>query len=206
VIVNVWTFSLSLISSSLFSFQTGEAGKSETPAGEENKQENPAETEDKKDAEVKPSETSSTEGGSEVDEATLAAEKERKRQKDAERKERKRKRRAVRKEKHKKHRGRSSSKKTAESSTSSSSDDEESGDDKKKKRKRSSGDEKEKLRSALIKQAKMDKRGETLRSLDDRSRPYNSMKEEAKLDEVDMEAYRLRKIHGQDPMARFLDK
>jgi len=62
------------------------------------------------------------------------------------------------------------------------------------------------LKKALIKQALKDKEDECLKNLDDRQRNYNSMKEDEKLTEVDLEAYKLRKLHANDPMASYFKK
>uniref|UniRef100_A0A915HEN5 Phosphatidic acid phosphatase type 2/haloperoxidase domain-containing protein n=1 Tax=Romanomermis culicivorax TaxID=13658 RepID=A0A915HEN5_ROMCU len=47
----------------------------------------------------------------------------------------------------------------------------------------------------------MEQIGRKKRDMDDRRRPYNSMEEEKPLNDVEMEAYKMRKIHPQDPMA-----
>lgn len=88
----------------------------------------------------------------------------------------------------------------SESSSTSSDDDD---DDRSKDEEM---EKKNKLRKALIEQAKNEREGEKLSRLDDRERPYHSNYEVKQLNDVELEAYKLRKIHADDPMASYFNK
>lgn len=92
-----------------------------------------------------------------------------------------------------------SKKRAEDESDDSTSSSEESADEEEKERKIN-------LRKALIEQAKKEREGEKLREMDERDRPYHSNYETKQLNEYEIEAYKLRKILPNDPMANYFEK
>src|SRR5690349_14553037 len=62
----------------------------------------------------------------------------------------------------------------------------------------------DKLKEALKREEAFQKKARKEAALDDRKRSYNSMSN-VDVSAEDMEAYRLKKARGDDPMAKFLD-
>ena len=114
---------------------------------------------------------------------------EKRRQKKRDRK-KKRVERKKRKERKKK---RSKSSSSSSSSDSSSSDDEED-------------DPKKKLAKALKREEERQKKADLLLSLDERKRPYHSMKavNDKAPDDMELEAYYMKRARAEDPMAAFM--
>lgn len=57
---------------------------------------------------------------------------------------------------------------------------------------------------ALIKEDLLNKRAQKILKMDERKRPYNSMQEVKAPTEEEMEAYRMKRLRTDDPMAHFL--
>ncbi|GAU99106.1 hypothetical protein RvY_10150 [Ramazzottius varieornatus] len=91
----------------------------------------------------------------------------------------------------------SSSSDSAGSSSSSSSSEDEEGEEEKRKKK---------VAAALKAQEEQQKEAERLMNVDERRRPYNSLAAPKKITEEEMEAYQLRKVHADDPMAGFMNR
>ncbi|CRL04358.1 CLUMA_CG017451, isoform A [Clunio marinus] len=103
--------------------------------------------------------------------------------------------------------------KPSSSSSSSSSDEEEKRRsrkrDKKRKKKKKQKDkkkEKDKLQLALEAEDRMNKEYEETISLDERKRKYNSMYEAKAPTEEEVEAYKIKRMREEDPMAMFMSK
>ncbi|KAL7633507.1 UNVERIFIED_CONTAM: hypothetical protein RMT77_016040 [Armadillidium vulgare] len=90
-------------------------------------------------------------------------------------------------------------KKTEDSSSSSESSSSDSESELSKEELR-----KKKLRQALIKAKLEEDRGKAMLEKDDRQRSYNSMYEQKTLTEEEIEAYQIRRIRPEDPMANFM--
>lgn len=79
----------------------------------------------------------------------------------------------------------------------------------KKKNKNKDGKEltkEEKLKEALRKEDESRKEAERLLKLDERKRPYNSMYNVKELTEEEKEAYQMKRVREDDPMADFINK
>lgn len=74
--------------------------------------------------------------------------------------------------------------------------------DKKEKKKEESDEDK--LKAALQKEDEKQREAERLLALDERKRPYNSMYDEKKITDEEMEAYLMKKRRDEDPMAQFM--
>uniref|UniRef100_A0A8C7ZWD7 Pre-mRNA-splicing factor SLU7 n=1 Tax=Oryzias sinensis TaxID=183150 RepID=A0A8C7ZWD7_9TELE len=98
------------------------------------------------------------------------------------------KRQLIRKEKKKKKKNKKNKKRASDSSDSE--------DEEKKK---------EKLKKALDAEDKRVKQVDAIMQLDERKRPYNSLYEVKAPTEEEMEAFRMKRIRPDDPMASFLD-
>ena len=57
---------------------------------------------------------------------------------------------------------------------------------------------------ALQREEKNQKEGEKILLMDERKRKYNSMQESKMPTEMEMEAYRMKRMRSNDPMAQFL--
>ena len=118
----------------------------------------------------------------ELEEERQAREKsDKRRQKKRDRKKRRQEKKSKKKQQRKRH-----------SSTSSSSDSSDSSSTERK------------LSKALKKEEDHRRQADRLLSMDERKRPYNSMKEEQAPTEVDMEAYYMKRKRDEDPMAAFM--
>ncbi|XP_013790596.1 pre-mRNA-splicing factor SLU7-like, partial [Limulus polyphemus] len=82
-------------------------------------------------------------------------------------------------------------------SKSSSSSDSDSSDDEDRKKDK-------KLKRALKEEEKQQREAKKLLSMDERDRPYNSMYEAKAITEEEMEAYFMKRLRPEDPMAAFL--
>ena len=62
------------------------------------------------------------------------------------------------------------------------------------------------LFQALKKEEEKQREAEKVLQIDERKRKYNSMQETAVPTEIEMEAYRMKSMRTNDPMAQFLDQ
>jgi len=130
-------------------------------------------------------------------------------------KEEKRRKRKLKKLK-RKERKREKKKKRKEAKSSDDDSDSDSGIAKKKKKRKSESDDdssddddeeaktKKKIEAAIKKQAEERRKADELMAIDERKRPYNSHYATEAPTEEEMEAFRLKNIRSDDPMAQFL--
>ncbi|XP_014238125.1 pre-mRNA-splicing factor Slu7 [Trichogramma pretiosum] len=77
---------------------------------------------------------------------------------------------------------------------------------KQKEKKKNKSKHKDKLAEAIEKEEKNIKAAEELLKLDERKRPYNSMYSVKELTEEEKEAYQMKRMREEDPMANFMSK
>jgi len=211
------------------SYCTGDAGKN---AGEEGQLEmltskaweKPAPNDADIDADDQKDAKSSDDSDDDDDDSEEERKKRKKLKRKMKREKRKEKRRKKKKQKKKKKSSDDSDDDSDDSGHDSDSDDGESKKKKKKKNKKkkkssksddddgSSSEEEEdeeaakkkKIEAAIKEQAKERRKAEELLAIDERKRPYNSHYATKKPTEEEMEAFRLKNIHPDDPMAAFL--
>lgn len=198
------------------SYCTGDAGKN---AGEEGQLEmltskaweKPATTNGVDDAaDVKDNESSDDSSDDDSEEERKKRKKLKRKMKREKRKEKKRKKKKLQKKK------KSSDDDSDDDSNDSDSDVESKKKNKEKKKKSSNSEDessssedeeaakKRKIEAAIKEQAKERRKAEELLAIDERHRPYNSHYASKKPTEEEMEAFRLKNIHPDDPMAQFL--